>query len=182
MAGRALHAGGQLGHGDAVPSGRCGDGSDEPGWPTAENRSDSPPSLWSNPADGPVDRCKAARDRSTRTYAMGSTNSASNRLAPPSKQSGNSMSWARCPTNVAITVSVVGGSDPSLRLCACGFNFRDAVLAGLSRLDKAIPRRFLFDERGSALFEAVCTTLNTTFGGSRLGSSSRALMHHRPPR
>ena len=37
MAGRALHAGGQLGHGDAVPSGRCGDGSDEPGWPTAEN-------------------------------------------------------------------------------------------------------------------------------------------------
>ena len=68
------------------------------------------------------------------------------------------MSWARCPTNVAITVSVVGGSDPSLRLCACGFNFRDAVLAGLSRLDKAIPRRFLFDDRGSALFEAVCTT------------------------
>jgi len=56
------------------------------------------------------------------------------------------------------TVSVVGGSDPSLRLCACGFNFRDAVLAGLSRLDKAIPRRFLFDDRGSALFDAVCTT------------------------
>ena len=68
------------------------------------------------------------------------------------------MSWARCPTNVAITGSVVGGSYLSLRLCACGFNFRDAVLAGLSRLDKAIPRRFLFDDRGSALFEAVCTT------------------------
>jgi|SRR6516164_1243130 hypothetical protein len=57
-----------------------------------------------------------------------------------------------------ITVSVVGGSNPSLRLCACGFNFRDAVLAGLSRPDKAVPRRFPFDDRGSALFEAVCTT------------------------
>src|SRR5262249_47985333 len=26
-----------LGHGDAVPSSRCGDGSDEPSWPAAEN-------------------------------------------------------------------------------------------------------------------------------------------------
>lgn len=35
-------------------------------------------------------------------------------------------------------------------------SFRDAVLAGLSRQAKAIPCRFLYDARGSALFEAIC--------------------------
>jgi dimethylhistidine N-methyltransferase len=35
-------------------------------------------------------------------------------------------------------------------------SFRDAVLAGLQRRAKAIPCRFLYDERGSALFEAIC--------------------------
>jgi dimethylhistidine N-methyltransferase len=35
-------------------------------------------------------------------------------------------------------------------------SFRDAVLSGLSRRDKAIPCKFLYDERGSALFEAIC--------------------------
>ena len=35
-------------------------------------------------------------------------------------------------------------------------SFLDAVLEGLSRPDKAIPCRFLYDERGSALFDAIC--------------------------
>ena len=35
-------------------------------------------------------------------------------------------------------------------------SFRDAVLSGLSRREKAIPCRFLYDKRGSALFEAIC--------------------------
>lgn len=35
-------------------------------------------------------------------------------------------------------------------------SFRDAALAGLSRRRKAIPCRFLYDARGSALFEAIC--------------------------
>jgi dimethylhistidine N-methyltransferase len=35
-------------------------------------------------------------------------------------------------------------------------SFRDAVLSGLSRREKAIPCKFLYDERGSALFEAIC--------------------------
>jgi L-histidine Nalpha-methyltransferase len=34
--------------------------------------------------------------------------------------------------------------------------FADAVIAGLSRRHKAIPCRFLYDDRGSALFEAIC--------------------------
>ncbi|HUK09642.1 MAG TPA: L-histidine N(alpha)-methyltransferase [Stellaceae bacterium] len=34
--------------------------------------------------------------------------------------------------------------------------FADAVIAGLSQRHKAIPCRFLYDERGSALFEAIC--------------------------
>jgi dimethylhistidine N-methyltransferase len=34
--------------------------------------------------------------------------------------------------------------------------FRDAVIEGLSRADKAIPPRFLYDARGSALFERIC--------------------------
>lgn len=36
--------------------------------------------------------------------------------------------------------------------------FRDAVLDGLSRPRKRIPCRFLYDERGSDLFEAICET------------------------
>ena len=35
-------------------------------------------------------------------------------------------------------------------------SFLDAVLEGLSRADKAIPCRFLYDERGSALFDQIC--------------------------
>lgn len=34
--------------------------------------------------------------------------------------------------------------------------FRGAVIEGLSRADKAIPPRFLYDARGSALFERIC--------------------------
>jgi L-histidine Nalpha-methyltransferase len=36
--------------------------------------------------------------------------------------------------------------------------FRDAVLDGLSQSQKRIPCRFLYDERGSDLFEAICET------------------------
>jgi dimethylhistidine N-methyltransferase len=35
-------------------------------------------------------------------------------------------------------------------------SFRDAVLAGLARPKKAIPCKFFYDERGSALFEEIC--------------------------
>ena len=35
-------------------------------------------------------------------------------------------------------------------------SFLDAVLEGLSRPDKAVPCRFLYDERGSALFDQIC--------------------------
>ncbi len=35
-------------------------------------------------------------------------------------------------------------------------SFRDAVLGGLTRRAKAIPCRFLYDERGSSLFEQIC--------------------------
>jgi len=35
-------------------------------------------------------------------------------------------------------------------------SFRDAVLAGLRRPQKAIPCKFFYDARGSALFEAIC--------------------------
>jgi len=35
-------------------------------------------------------------------------------------------------------------------------NFRYAVLAGLSRTPKSIPCKFLYDARGSALFEKIC--------------------------
>ena len=35
-------------------------------------------------------------------------------------------------------------------------SFRDAVLAGLGRRQKSIPCRFLYDARGSELFEAIC--------------------------
>lgn len=34
--------------------------------------------------------------------------------------------------------------------------FKDAVLAGLARRPRAIPAKFLYDERGSALFDAIC--------------------------
>ena len=36
-------------------------------------------------------------------------------------------------------------------------SFRDAVLTGLARPRKAIPCKFLYDARGSALFEEICT-------------------------
>src|SRR6201988_2841751 len=35
-------------------------------------------------------------------------------------------------------------------------SFRDAVLCGLSRAHKAIPCKFFYDARGSALFEEIC--------------------------
>jgi dimethylhistidine N-methyltransferase len=35
-------------------------------------------------------------------------------------------------------------------------SFRDAVLGSLTRRHKSIPCRFLYDERGSALFEQIC--------------------------
>lgn len=35
-------------------------------------------------------------------------------------------------------------------------SFQDAVLEGLSRPQRAIPCRFLYDERGSALFDRIC--------------------------
>ena len=34
--------------------------------------------------------------------------------------------------------------------------FRDAVLAGLAGTPRAIPAKFLYDARGSALFDAIC--------------------------
>lgn len=34
--------------------------------------------------------------------------------------------------------------------------FEDAVLAGLSRFPRAIPAKFLYDERGSELFDQIC--------------------------
>jgi dimethylhistidine N-methyltransferase len=37
-------------------------------------------------------------------------------------------------------------------------NFRDAVLDGLSRKQKRVPCRLLYDARGSDLFEAICET------------------------
>jgi L-histidine Nalpha-methyltransferase len=35
-------------------------------------------------------------------------------------------------------------------------SFRDAVLAGLSTKPRSLPCKFFYDERGSALFEAIC--------------------------
>jgi L-histidine Nalpha-methyltransferase len=35
-------------------------------------------------------------------------------------------------------------------------SFRDAVLAGLSNSPKTLPCKFFYDQRGSALFEAIC--------------------------
>src|SRR5689334_15386868 len=37
-------------------------------------------------------------------------------------------------------------------------SFRDCVITGLSERQKEIPCRFLYDERGSELFEAICDT------------------------
>jgi L-histidine Nalpha-methyltransferase len=37
-------------------------------------------------------------------------------------------------------------------------SFRDAVLAGLSDTPKSLPCKFFYDERGSALFDAICET------------------------
>jgi dimethylhistidine N-methyltransferase len=37
-------------------------------------------------------------------------------------------------------------------------SFRDAVVAGLSREAKALPCKFFYDARGSALFEQICET------------------------
>lgn len=38
-----------------------------------------------------------------------------------------------------------------------GEDFRTAVLAGLSLRQKAIPSRYLYDQRGSALFDRICS-------------------------
>ncbi len=36
-------------------------------------------------------------------------------------------------------------------------SFREAVIAGLAKPQKAIPSRYFYDERGSALFEQICS-------------------------
>lgn len=43
-----------------------------------------------------------------------------------------------------------------VNLSAVEESFRDAALSGLLRAKKSIPCRFLYDSRGSALFEAIC--------------------------
>ena len=50
-------------------------------------------------------------------------------------------------TGVRLAADVRAPGDPRL--------FRDDVLEGLSRPDKAVPPKWLYDERGSALFEAI---------------------------
>jgi dimethylhistidine N-methyltransferase len=51
------------------------------------------------------------------------------------------------------------GSDPVfIDLAPREESFRDGLLAGLARPRKAISCKFLYDERGSALFEAICAT------------------------
>ena len=35
-------------------------------------------------------------------------------------------------------------------------SFREAVLTGLSTTPKSVPSKWIYDERGSRLFEAVC--------------------------
>ncbi|MBB5517649.1 L-histidine N(alpha)-methyltransferase [Amphiplicatus metriothermophilus] len=42
-------------------------------------------------------------------------------------------------------------------LAARDESFEEAFLAGMSRRDKAVPCRFLYDARGSALFDEICT-------------------------
>jgi dimethylhistidine N-methyltransferase len=68
-------------------------------------------------------------------------------------------------------------------------DFRRAVLAGLSRSSRAIPPKFLYDAKGSALFDAICelpeyyltrveTAILTERAGeiARLAGSGRALV------
>jgi dimethylhistidine N-methyltransferase len=52
--------------------------------------------------------------------------------------------------------------DPPARLAFHDFSpdlgdFRQAVIQGLMARERSIPCRFLYDERGSALFETICT-------------------------
>lgn len=59
-------------------------------------------------------------------------------------------------------------------------SFRDAALASLTRRHKSIPCRFLYDERGSALFERICelpeyylTRAEMSILGERAGEIAR---------
>ena len=51
--------------------------------------------------------------------------------------------------------------------------FRTAILAGLSGQCKTIPRRYLYDDRGSALFEAMCRAVKR-YSMLTLGCSQRS--------
>ena len=52
------------------------------------------------------------------------------------------------PTKVEVRPLIDQHPDPG--------SFRDAVVEGLQKEQKDIPSKFLYDERGSALFEAIC--------------------------
>jgi len=64
-------------------------------------------------------------------------------------------------------------------------SFRDCVLEGLARRNKAIPCRFLYDARGSMLFEAICelpeyypTRTETAILGTYAGEIADAMGAH----
>jgi uncharacterized SAM-dependent methyltransferase len=50
--------------------------------------------------------------------------------------------------NLALTLDRAEADDRA--------EFKDAVLAGLARTPRAIPAKFLYDARGSALFDQIC--------------------------
>lgn len=56
-------------------------------------------------------------------------------------------------------LSILDVATPALDLSHddASSDFRDALMAGLARPDKAVPCRFLYDEIGSALFDQICT-------------------------
>src|SRR5438093_320021 len=47
---------------------------------------------------------------------------------------------------------------PTLRLTSPAASMRAAVLRGLRRRPKALPSQYLYDVRGSRLFERICRT------------------------
>ncbi len=49
-----------------------------------------------------------------------------------------------------------GGTVRQFRVAAASVSFRDDVLRGLAAPQKAIPPKYFYDARGSALFEAIC--------------------------
>jgi Uncharacterized conserved protein len=52
--------------------------------------------------------------------------------------------------------------------------FRQAVLDGLARTPRAIPAKFLYDARGSALFDQICELPNITSRAPRRGFCANA--------